>query len=137
LKIGLILLAAFWSLWSIEAGMLTFYLAKLDLFWPSIFCITSSILGFILFDFGVKQLRNFLERWPTIKSWLIKAPSKDNYWVKCFYRHPRLGLYVGGGIPLIGIPVQKIFRLKYGFWFLLSGHITKIAIYILVLYLAH
>ena len=134
MKLGVIFLAVFQSFWCLELGLLTlyFYPIKVVLFWSILFCAASSIAGFIFFNFGAEKLRNLLEKWPVVKNWLIKVSSENAAWLKHFRRYPYLGLYFGGMIPIIGIPLQRILQLKYGDRALLFGHITKILIYIYI-----
>ncbi len=133
MKIGLILFAVIQSLWSVEAGLLSFrYVADMNLFWSFVFCAGISILDFNLYYFLAERLRQFLNRWPSFNAWQEKAHKNSDSWViRCHHNdYGNLGLFLTAAIPHLlfaGIAAQKIIRLKYGYWLMVIGTVVKVA----------
>ncbi len=133
MKIGLILFAVIQSLWSVEAGLLSFrYVADMNLFWSFVFCAGISILDFNLYYFLAEKLRQFLTRWSSFKDWTEKARADNNSWVMRCHRnnYGNLGMFLTATIPHLlfaGIAAQRIIRLKYGYWLMIIGTIVKVA----------
>jgi hypothetical protein len=130
LKIGLILFAVFQSLWSIEAGILSFrYAVGLDLFWTFAVCAALSFFDLTVYYYLAEKLKQALDKFPYFKKWLEKTQSRDNSWIIFCYRWQRVGLFVTAFIPhlaLFGITAQRIFRFKNGYWWLLFGSVAKV-----------
>ncbi len=130
MKIGWILFACLQSLWSIEAGLISFrYLANLDLFWSFMFCVAISAADLAIYFYLAEKLRQSLENFPRFKEWLNKENFFNSRVAWC--RHwGRLGLFLSAAVPHLlfaGIATQKIFRFKHGFSILLCGTIIKAA----------
>lgn len=133
MKFWLILFAVIQSLWSVEAGLLSFrYVADINLFWSFVFCAGISILDFNLYYFLAEKLRQFLIRWSSFNAWQEKAHADNNSWVMRCHRngYGNLGMFLTAAIPHLlfaGITAQKIIRLKYGYWLMVIGIIVKVA----------
>jgi len=132
LKIGLILFAFFQSLWSIEAGILSFhYAVELDLFLTFIICAALSFFDLTVYYCLAEKFRQTLDKFPYFKKLVKKTRLQNNSWVIYCYRWQRVGLFVTAFVPhlaLFGIAAQKIFRFKNGYWWLLFGSIAKVGV---------
>ncbi len=138
MKIGLFLFAVIQSLWSVEAGLLSFrYVADMNLFWSFIFCTIISILDFNLYYLLAEKLRQFLIRWSAFKDWQEKTHTSGSWAIRCHLNgYGNLGLFLTAAIPHLlfaGITAQKIIQLKYGYWLMIFGTIIKVAVVTFVL----
>ena len=134
MKIGLILFAVIQSLWSIEWSLGTLYfIVGLNLFWLFITGIGLAIFSLSLNCFFVEGMYRFLARWSYINDWLKKRQSKNDPWIARCYRYRYWGLFFGGFVPAIGIPMQKIFQFRYGYLALFGGNIAKVPMIVMVI----
>ncbi|PIQ69407.1 MAG: hypothetical protein COS58_02420 [Candidatus Tagabacteria bacterium CG03_land_8_20_14_0_80_41_22] len=131
MKFGLILFAVIQSLWSIEAGILSFrYVVGWNSFLTFLACLALCVFDLALYCYLAEKINRILSRLSYFKNWLEKTQSQNSSWIIYCYRWQYLGLFVTGFIPhlaLAGIAAQKIFRFKNGYWWLLMGSTAKIS----------
>lgn len=125
MKISLIFCAALLSLKSIEISLLSLHLAGFSLFWLSVTGLAFSVLSLSFWCFFAEGLYRLVGRWPRIKNWLSKEHAKENRWITKCQRYHYWGMFFGGFVPFIGIPAQKILRLRYGYIALFAGNAAK------------
>lgn len=131
MKAWLILLAVLQSLWSIEAGLLSFrYIVGFSLFWSFVTCIVLGAVELTLYYFLAEQFRRFLNRFSYYRNLAEKTRAKNEPWIKWCYRYRHLGLFLIAFIPhllLVGIAVQKVLQFRGGYFPLLLGSTAKVA----------
>ena len=127
MKIGWFLALIIPSVFSIEATLLTNFreLTSSNLSWSLPAGAVLAIISLSILCFFAEGLYRFLSRWPRIRDWFVKKRDKDDPWVKRIHKLRYMGLFLGGFAPIIGIPAQKIFQFRYGYFVLFSGNIAK------------
>ena len=121
------------TLWSVEIGIITFhYPAGLNLIHTFIISCLLCIVDFNIYFFASAKIKLWLSnRWPSVGKWFEDSQTGKNHneWMKKIYKWRYCGLFCTGFIPHLipfGIAAQEVMRLRYGYWVLLAGTISKV-----------